>query len=472
MGTVRRAATSKTLVGGLWTTLFVATATLASVAVLVEGSYSSPLLNAALTTAQPILAFSTSYLLYLRFGRTRRWSDLLLLHAVTILGFALVIFNPYAGIEIDGFEGSRAPLLTCYFIVAMTMAGAVLFQNSQARGKAGLVLSSTILAAAVPLIVLVLVPQPVTASGSSGVAMVPQPATDLVGAGVVYALLIAAGAGFSRIRRRSSDPFYGWLTVASAIAAFALAPPFIGAATGAGHAEVNDILMFAFLLVLVIGAEREMTLQRELYAREAAGNERRRLARELHDGLTQELVFIASQGNTLLKRTHDGANEGLRQITNAAERAVDEARQAILVLTRPNPGTTGEAARDLAKELTYRSGLDLQLDVDPGIELSRPASNELLGILREAIANAARHGKANRLSVGLQRENGIVLEISDDGTGFDPGELEKRGRGGFGLVSMQQRAHVLGGSLQVWSSLGQGTKIRLETSEGATVALT
>jgi len=302
--------------------------------------------------------------------------------------------------------------------------------------------------------------------------MVQQPATDLVGAGVVYALLIAAGAGFSRIRRRSSDPFYGWLTVASAVAAFALAPPFIGAAAGAAYTEVDDILVCAFLLLLFIGAMREMTLQRELCSREAAGNERRRLARELHDGLTQELVFIASQGNTLLKRTHDGANEGLRQITNAAERAADEARQAILVLTRPNAGTTGEAAMDLVKELTYRSGLDLQLDVDPGIELSRPASNELLGILREAIANAARHGKANSVSVGLQRENGIVLEISDDGRGFDPLELEKRGRAGFGLVSMQQRAHVLGGSLQVWSSLGQGTKIRLETSEGATVALT
>ena len=472
MGTVRStASTSKALVGGRWTILFLATATLAAAASLVEGGSNSPLLNAALTTAQPILAFSTAYLLYLRFGRTRQWSDLLLHHVVTILGFVLVFFHPFAGIEPDGFEVSRAPLLTCYYIAAMTLAGAVLFQGSRARNKVGLVLSSTVLAAAIPLVVLALVPHPVSAAGGSGIAMMQDTAAHPAGAGVVYALLVTAGAGFSWIRRRSPDPFYGWLTVASAIAAFALAPPFIGAAR-AGYTEVNDILVFTFLLLLYLGAQREMALQRELCSNKAVKDERLRLARELHDGVTQELVFIASQGNTLLKRTHNGADEGLRQITSAAERAADEARQSILILTRPNPGTTGEAAGELARELASRSGVDLALDVDPEIELSRSASNELLGILREAIANAARHGQARKVSVGLHRENGIVLEISDDGRGFDPGELEKRGRAGFGLVSMQQRAHVLGGSLQVWSSLGQGTKIRLETSAGAAAALT
>lgn len=472
MGNVRStAAIPKTLVGAGWTALFVSTAVAAGAASLLEGGYRGPLLNAGLTTAQPILAFSVAYLLFLRFGRTHQWSDLLLLHAISILGFAQVFFNPYTGIALDGFEVSRAPLLTCYFIAATTMAAAVLVQGKTARGKKGLVFLSTALAAGIPLVASMLAPQAVGAAGNAGAAPMHQSVSDFVRAGMVYVLLIAAGAGFSAVRNRSSDPFYGWLTAASTIAAFVLAPPFVAPTMGAGYTEANDVLMLAVLLLLFIGAGREVILQQDRYAREAAGIERRRLARELHDGLTQELVFIASQGNTLLKRTNDDANEGLRQITNAAERAADEARQAILALTRQSASTTGEAARELAEELTYRVGLNLLLDVDPEIEMCSGASNQLFGIMREAIANAARHGKANTVSIRLQREDGIVLEISDDGEGFEPAKIEKD-RSGFGLVSMQERAHVLGGALQIRSSLGKGTKIRLTTHESASVALT
>ena len=69
------------------------------------------------------------------------------------------------------------------------------------------------------------------------------------------------------------------------------------------------------------------------------------------------------------------------------------------------------------------------------------------------------------MSVGLHQENGIVLEITDDGSGFDPTGIEKKGRTGFGFVSMHERAHVLGGSLQISSFRNQGTKIRLEAPE-------
>ena len=105
------------------------------------------------------------------------------------------------------------------------------------------------------------------------------------------------------------------------------------------------------------------------------------------------------------------------------------------------------------------------LDIDTRIELCSRASEQLLGIIREAISNAARHGRARNVSVGLHQENGIVLEITDDGSGFDPTGIEKKGRTGFGFVSMHERAHVLGGSLQISSFRNQGTKIRLEAPE-------
>ena len=464
MGTVRSsAAMSKTVVKPGGVTLFLSTAVAAASASLLEGSYESPLLDAVLTTAQPILAFSVAYLLFLRFGRTHRWSDLLLLHAISLLGFAHVFFNPYTGVELDGFEVPHAPVLTCYFIVATTVALAALVQTTTAgktRGTKGLVILSTSLAATVPLVLSMLAT--VGAAGNSAEVSIHQPESDLARAGVVYVLLIAAGACFGTIRNRISDPFYGWSMAASTTAAFALAPPFVAPVL---ETQVHDILILTFFLLLYLGGQREMKLQRESYSREAAEEERRCLARELHDGLTQELVFIASQGNKLLRRTGVDGMDGLRQITSAAERAGDEARQAILTLSSPCARTTGEAAQELAEELVHRAGMTPSLDIDTRIELSSRASEQLLGILREAISNAARHGQARNVSVGLHQENGIVLEITDDGSGFDPTGIERRGRTGFGFVSMHERAHVLGGSLQISSFRNQGTKIRLEAPE-------
>ena len=470
MGTVKsRAATWKTPVGGRWTIMFVATAVAAAAASLMEVSYSSPALGAALTTAHLVLAFSVTYLLFQRFVRTEQWSDLLLLHAISTIGFAQVFFNPYTGIHLEGSEVSLTPLLTCYFIAAMTMATAVLGHGHAARGKNGLVLLSTAVAAAIPLIAAMLAE--VGATGESIAVPISQTSADLVRAAVVYALLIAAGAGFFTIQSRSSDPFYGWVATASTTAAFVLSSPFAAPSLGSGVTSVIDLLMLVVLLLLFIGCKPELALQKEAHTKEAARNERRRLARELHDGLTQELVFIASQGNTLLKRTSDDARDGLRQITNAAERAADEARQALLTLTRQNTVTTGEAIQELATELTHRSGLDLHLDVDPAVQVGPAASKELLGILREALANAANHGKANAVSIRLRQGDGLLLEVSDDGQGFDPTEIENA-RSGFGLISMQERAHVLGGTLQVWSSPGQGSKISLTAPVEASVALT
>ena len=468
MGTVRSPeAMGKAVLGAGAARLFVTVAVVSAAASLFEGTFESPLLDAVLATAQPILTFSVAYLLFQRFGRTHRWSDLLLLHATSILGFAQAFSNPYTGVELDGFEVSRAPVLTCYFIAATAMAIAALVRNNittdETRGRKGLVLLSTSIAVAVPLVLSML--EAVDATGNSGEGSINQSAGDFMKAGAVYALLMAAGAGFCTIRNRSSDPFFGCLAVASAVAAFALAPAFIDPTSKPAQTGVHDLLFLAFLLPLFVGGQRELTLQKESYSREAAEEERRRLARELHDGLTQELVFIASQGNKLLGRTQVDGMDGLRQITSAAERAGDEARQAILTLTSPSARTTGQAAQELAEELVHRAGMTPCLDIDTRIELCSSASQQLLGILREAISNAAHHGQARRVFVGLHQENGIVLEITDDGSGFDPTEIEKNGRIGFGFVSMHERAHILGGSLQISSSRNQGTKIRLEAPE-------
>ena len=90
--------------------------------------------------------------------------------------------------------------------------------------------------------------------------------------------------------------------------------------------------------------------------------------------------------------------------------------------------------------------------------LDAPAKEEVLRIVREAVTNAARHGKARRVGIVLTAMDGQSLTIRDDGEGFDPASTN----GGFGLLSMRERARAIGGELSVDSRPGEGTTVTLK----------
>jgi signal transduction histidine kinase len=197
------------------------------------------------------------------------------------------------------------------------------------------------------------------------------------------------------------------------------------------------------------------SLQADLQA--AAFDERRRIARDLHDGLAQELVFISMEGRELADR-----DPRAKAIATAADRALADARGAILALTNPVDEPLPSAVARVATSLTDRSGTKLELELDNRAETGGRAREELLLIVREAISNATRHGNASKIHVALSANGGLRLAISDDGCGFENGASTSQSEnGGFGLTSMQERVKGLGGELRLRSRPGEGTEVEV-----------
>jgi signal transduction histidine kinase len=213
----------------------------------------------------------------------------------------------------------------------------------------------------------------------------------------------------------------------------------VGVLTGSVLELAAGLAAAAILEVLVIRiAHRERWI-----AAVAVAGERRRLARELHDGLAQDLAFIATCGNHLA--TRDGGETLLRALSAAAAKALEETRGAIVGLdTKADEGLLA-AVEGSSADLADRFGLEITVRGD-GAGLSEVPRHDVLRLVREAVSNAARHGGARNVDVHLGGAgHGRMLCVRDDGTGFDPDRPVRRDS--RGLRGMEERAARLGGRL-------------------------
>jgi signal transduction histidine kinase len=145
-------------------------------------------------------------------------------------------------------------------------------------------------------------------------------------------------------------------------------------------------------------------------------------------------------------------------IADAADHALMDSRVAIAGLTQPSLGGAGASIAEHVRALAKRWNVDVQVDVVGDVQVPTAKHAEVLRIVGEAITNAARHAEATTVSVHIGGQDGrLLVSISDDGRGFDaahPG-FEY----GFGLHSMQERAALLGGDVQLASTPGSGTRV-------------
>ena len=198
--------------------------------------------------------------------------------------------------------------------------------------------------------------------------------------------------------------------------------------------------------------------------------ERNRLALELHDAVSQKLfslVLTAESAATLAGRDAAGAQEQLERVQALAQEALEELRALIFEL-RPaeveRDGLCGALRKHVSMLAQRRPGIALELDDELPRDPKRDA--EVLRIAQEALANAIRHADAGHVRVRLGGEDGrLVLEVADDGAGFDPGVPDLRSRR-LGLTSMEERARRLRGRLEIDSAPGSGTTVRLEVPAG------
>jgi signal transduction histidine kinase len=203
--------------------------------------------------------------------------------------------------------------------------------------------------------------------------------------------------------------------------------------------------------------------------------ERNRLALELHDAVSQKLfslVLTAEAAGTLLDREGDAAaaREQVAKVSESARQALDELRALIFELRPPDLARDGLCGA-LRKHVEVVGALqpariDLDLDADADVVADPVRAREILRIAQEALGNALRHARAEHVWVALHGDDGrVVLEVRDDGVGFDPGAAAVRSRR-LGLTSMEERAARLGGTLSVSSAPGAGTSVRLEAARG------
>jgi signal transduction histidine kinase len=200
----------------------------------------------------------------------------------------------------------------------------------------------------------------------------------------------------------------------------------------------------------------------------AVAEERNRLAREIHDSLAQGLTAIIWQINAAEGQADAGgeqALQNLRRIRDLARESLQKARRSVWDL-RSGPLKGLSLVGALRRETDKVAGGHIQTSFNvEGEDRVLPGGVEasVLRICQEALANILKHANASRVAVTIAFDDATVhLAIEDDGVGFDP-VIPKhwdRDSGGFGLVSMRERAHLLGGELTVISAAGRGTTVK------------
>ena len=205
--------------------------------------------------------------------------------------------------------------------------------------------------------------------------------------------------------------------------------------------------------MLLVGAAREIRDYWTAWARAAVLDDRRRLARELHDGVVQELGYIRSVARTAIPG--EPAREDL---LGACDRALDEARAAVDALGRSPDEPLGFVLHRAARQVADRYGGRVLVDLDDSVQLDHVRRHELVRITREAVSNALRHGRAASVRIRLERDlDGGRLVVEDDGCGFEP--VAAAGSTGYGLTSMRERAAALPGVFDLTSAEGRGTRV-------------
>ncbi|MCD9880624.1 sensor histidine kinase [Streptomyces guryensis] len=201
-------------------------------------------------------------------------------------------------------------------------------------------------------------------------------------------------------------------------------------------------------------------------AREAGvADERRRLAAEIHDTIAQGLTGIIAQLQVVANTPdRDQAREHTDRAMDLARHSLGEARRSVHNLAPVELADAGlpEALKKTVAEWGERTGVRAEFTVTGTAEqLHEEVSATLLRIVQEALSNTARHARASRLGVTLSfLGDEVILDIRDDGTGFDPLALPARTRsGGFGLDGMRARAERIAGSLTVETEPGHGTAL-------------
>lgn len=272
---------------------------------------------------------------------------------------------------------------------------------------------------------------------------------------IVAAIYGLAAAGFVRLAQRYRDEFFGWLAIAAVFAAASHVNYFLYVSWLSQFISIGDVFRLCFYVVLLAGCAREIWFYWRALSEAEVLEERRRIARDLHDGLAQELAYLLRNLKSL-NGTVDA--EAKARLLHATERAQFEARLAVNTLGASRKQPVDVAIAQVVGEVAARDHIKLELDVIPDIRLPAERAEALVRIACEAVGNAAHHSGADGVRLSLRRDgSGVRLRVRDSGSGFDPDAPAP----GFGLISMRERASSVGGDLRISTGPGRGTEVEV-----------
>lgn len=399
-------------------------------------------------TAAALVALLAALLVVGRYRSSPRLRDLLLVQAFLVLAVTNTLPNLMPALLDLGTSSAdlRTRLVLVGGVVAAgSLASAAVAGEARLASRTISPLFAVATGVATPVIGLVLLEALVVGAADERTVRVIHATTAL--------LFGAAALRFGLRRHQAEDRFRQYVAVGCLVAATArLTLVLSPGAVASDRTQVFDVLRLFFAGVLLAGAVEEI---RSYWQQVAILEERRRLARDLHDGVAQELAFIATEA----KRKHPRSDQ-LARIASSAQRALDESRRAISALSRPLDQPLEEAVAEAASELAIRAGTSLRLDLARGITLPSEQRDELVRILREALTNAVNHGNAANIRVDLHRGDDVItMRVADDGVGFV--DTTSSPPGHFGLVTMRERAARVGAELHLLSSPGAGTSVEV-----------
>ncbi len=222
--------------------------------------------------------------------------------------------------------------------------------------------------------------------------------------------------------------------------------------------------LFSFVIALV-PYRINLNIRRRI-EREAIIEERRRIAREIHDGVAQSLSYLnlktKQASDSVAKQNTVQALTELSDIRQVVQDTYEDIRESIDQLSteiRNIPIIT--ALVNYTREFSHNNGIKVQFDVSPGFpQLSPVAELQLLRIAQEALTNVRRHAQATEVTMKLEYTSGAVdMIVADNGQGFTLSDLEESPPGYHGLNIIRERAEGLGGNLNISTAPGEGTAV-------------
>ena len=456
----------------------------------------NPQLSLVIDSVASLVAVAVATLGWVRFREGHdeaallRAAALLVLGSVNALFIGAIVFHLERGFGLSLDEPSQLPLWAMVLARALA-AGLLIAAGLTAIGRwrgigrpvLALWLPSILAVAAVvlatgiqgslPNLVSVRAMEALRADPSAPLLAGEAPLLIAVEAALAVAYLAAAALSYRAYAQqgRGTDAV---LAVGLIVAAFSQVLYAIHPGTYSSIVTVGDLLRISFYAVMLStlavevrgdiralrDANQELTLLRESEVLRATADERAHLAREIHDGMSQELWYAKlKQGRLLaLPEVAGDARELAGEVATAIESALAEARQAILALRPAEGATFAEVVERYVADFSDRFGIAAECQCVAAVDhLPARTKAELLRIVQEALANVRKHADATRVRVEMTAENGSVqLRVADNGRGF---ASDQPAQGGFGLKSMEQRTAVIGGSLAIESRPQDGTSV-------------